>query len=81
MDLYEARTGLHISYSELAILTGLSLPTVQSLGSREDYNPTLEVVEVLCSALGVTPADLLSWEPDAFHSSSREADGKEVPGA
>jgi DNA-binding Xre family transcriptional regulator len=66
MDLYEARTGLHISYSELAILTGLSLPTVQSLGSREDYNPTLEVVEVLCSALGVTPADLLSWDPDAF---------------
>ncbi len=61
MDLYEARTGLRISYAEIAHRTGLSLPTVQSVGSREHYNATLEAVERLCVALGVTPAELLEW--------------------
>ena len=66
MDLYEARTGLHVTYTELASVTGLSVSTIQSIGSREYYNATLEVVELLCSALGVTPSDLLEWDPEDF---------------
>jgi len=65
MDLYEARTGMRLTYPELAIRTGLSLPTIQSIGSRNRYNATLEAVERLCHALGVGLGDLLEWVPDA----------------
>jgi putative transcriptional regulator len=61
MDSYEARTGLRITYADLAEATGLSLATVQSIGSRGEYNATLSVVEALCTTLHVTPAELLEW--------------------
>ena len=61
MDLYEARTGMHITYPDLVSVTGLSLATLQSIGSRQHYNATLDVVERLCTALGVTPTELLLW--------------------
>jgi DNA-binding Xre family transcriptional regulator len=62
MDAYEAKTGIRISYADLARATGLSVATVQSLGSRGNYNPTLSVIERLCTTLNVTPADLLEWK-------------------
>jgi DNA-binding Xre family transcriptional regulator len=61
MDLYEARTGLRIGYADLAQATGLSVATVQSIGSRGEYNATLKVIERLCTTLHVTPAELLEW--------------------
>jgi len=61
MDLFEARTGQRITYADLAEATGLSEPTVQSIGSRPDYNATLAVVEKLCVALHVTVGEMLSW--------------------
>lgn len=65
MDLFEARTGTRVTYADLAAATGLSEPTVQSIGSRKEYNATLLVVERLCRALGVTPSELLGWEDDS----------------
>jgi putative transcriptional regulator len=65
MDAYEARTGMHVSYADLAAITGLSLSTVQSIGSREQYNATLEVIERLCTALGATPLELLEWHEES----------------
>lgn len=62
MDSYEMRTGMRMTYPELALRTGLSLATLQSIGSRETYNTTLDVVARLCTALATTPADLLEWE-------------------
>lgn len=64
MDLYEARTGLRITYSDLANATGLSVATLQSIGSRERYNATLDVLERLCNTLGVDLSDLIAWMPD-----------------
>jgi len=64
MDLYEARTGFRITYSDLANATGLSVATLQSIGSRERYNATLEVLERLCNTLGVDPSELIAWIPD-----------------
>jgi len=64
MDLFEARTGQHITYAELAEATGLSEATVQSIGSRPDYNATLAVVERLCLALHVTPSEMIGWETE-----------------
>lgn len=67
MDLYEARTGQRITYPSLADATNLSVATLQSIGSRERYNATLEVIERLCNALGVTPAEMLEWEEEDGH--------------
>ena len=62
MDLFEARTGEHATYAELAEATGLSEATVQSIGSREGYNATLAVVERLCIALHVSPHEMIAWD-------------------
>lgn len=64
MDSYESRTGLRVTYSELAERTGLSLPTLQSIGSRETYNATLDVVAKICTALAITPNELLDWSEE-----------------
>lgn len=64
MDAYEARTGRRISYSDIAEATGLSLATVQSIGSRGYYNATLRVVGQLCTTLHVSPGELLKLEPE-----------------
>lgn len=65
MDLYEAKTGQRITYGELAKATGLSLATIQSIGSRPDYNATLEVIDKLCVALHVNPHQMLEWEEES----------------
>lgn len=59
MDTYEARTGTRVSYGDIAEATGLSLATVQSIGSRGYYNATLRVVAQLCVTLHVSPGELL----------------------
>lgn len=64
MDLYEAKTGVRVTYVDVAEATGLSVATLQSIGSRERYNATLDVLERLCNALHVTPEDLLLWVDD-----------------
>jgi DNA-binding Xre family transcriptional regulator len=58
---YEERTGIKLTYAELATKTGLSEATVKSLASRPSYNATLRTIERLCVALRVDPAELLRW--------------------
>ena len=62
MDLFEARTGQRVTYADLAEATGLSVATVESIGSRKRYNATLAVIEKLCQTLHVTPNEILGWE-------------------
>ncbi len=59
MDRHEARTGRRISYGDVAEATGLSLATIESIGSREHYNATLAIVAKLCRALSVDIAEIL----------------------
>ena len=61
LDLNAKRTGRRLTYPELAKKAGLSEETVQSIATRSDYNATLKTVERLCSALRVSPTDLLEW--------------------
>lgn len=64
MDLYERRTGRRITYPELAELSGISENTIESIGSRRNYNTTTDTLQAICRALGVTPCDLIAWEPE-----------------
>jgi len=59
MAAYKRRTGQRVTYAILAEMTGIAKGTLHHVGSRDDYNATLQLVERLCRALDVTPADLL----------------------
>jgi putative transcriptional regulator len=64
MDLYERRTGRRITYPELAERSGISEDTIESIGSRRNYNTTTDTLQAICRALGVRPCDLIGWESE-----------------
>jgi DNA-binding Xre family transcriptional regulator len=43
---------------------GVSWSTAQALAAGEDLNLEKNTILKLCDALGVTPAQLLAYEPD-----------------
>lgn len=59
MEAYKRRTGVRLTYADVAQMSGLSAATVEAIGSKLGYNATLETVEKLCIALGTTPDKLL----------------------
>jgi len=59
MSLYRQRTGERLTYETLSEKTGLSKATLESIASRDSYNPRLSTIEQLCRALECTPGDLL----------------------
>lgn len=59
IDEHQRRTGIRITYEQLAEKTGLSKSTLESLASRDDYNTRLSTIDKLCRALGCTPGDIL----------------------
>ena len=64
MESYRRRTGQRLTYEKLAEMTGIALGTLQSIGSRDNYNATLAILENICWALDTTPADLLELIDD-----------------
>jgi len=65
MERHSRRAGERMTYERLAELTGLARPTLEAIGSRHDYNPTLATIEKLCVALECGISDLL--ELDTSH--------------
>jgi len=59
LDAYEARTGERLTHEELAVRTGLSAATLNSIASRRGYNASLRTLEKICRALRCTPSELL----------------------
>lgn len=64
LDAYEARTGERLTHEDLALRTGLSRATLDSIASRRGYNAGLKTIEVICRALRCTPADLLELQDE-----------------
>ena len=63
MEAHRTLTGERMTYDRLALATGLSRQTLESLASRGGYNTTLNTIGKLCQALGCQPGDLLAMEP------------------
>lgn len=61
---HEERTGERLTYAELARRSGLSRATVETLGSRTNYNTTLATVDKLCRVLGCDISDLLEYSDE-----------------
>jgi DNA-binding Xre family transcriptional regulator len=64
MEAHRVATGEKLTYQVLAERTGLSRATLEAMGSRGGYNPTLGTIEKLCRVLGRTPGELLELVPD-----------------
>lgn len=63
MYAYGQRNGMRLTYAALAKTSGLSKATLESLGSRADYNTTLFTIDVLCTTLECRPEDILEFKP------------------
>ena len=61
MNRYRDKTGERLTYEVLAERTGLSRATLESLGTREDYNARLSTIELLCTEFECDPGELLEW--------------------
>ncbi len=64
MEAYRRNTGERITYEGVSKLTGIAIGTLQQIGSRVEYHPTLANVEKLCVALDVPIQEMLEIVPD-----------------
>ena len=64
MENYRLRTGVRLTYESISECTSISLPTLQSLASRQGYNTRLSTIEKLCRFLGCPPSALLELVPE-----------------
>lgn len=63
IEHHQRTTGEKVTYSSLARATGLSRSTIEAIGSRPGYQPSLYVIDRLCGALSCELADLLERVP------------------
>lgn len=63
IEKLKADTGERVTYEQLALATGLSKATIESIASRSSYNASLKVIDTLCASLQTTPAELLEYVP------------------
>ena len=63
IERHERATGEKVTYSSLARATGLSRSTIEAIGSRPGYQPSLFVIDQLCTALRCEFAELLERVP------------------
>lgn len=61
MQDFEARTGIRLTYETLAQQTGISVDTLKSMATRDDYNSTLRNIASLGNALLCDPRKYLHW--------------------
>jgi DNA-binding Xre family transcriptional regulator len=64
MEAYRRRTGERMTYEKLAALTGISVGTLESIGSRLAYTPTFANVEKLCRTLDVPLHEMVEMIDD-----------------
>jgi transcriptional regulator with XRE-family HTH domain len=65
MERWRRQTGQRMTYRQLSVLTGLSVSTLQSVAARKGYNPTLDLVDRIATALNCPLPLLLEQIPNA----------------
>lgn len=64
IEAYRRRTGERMTYQRLSEATGIAKGTLQQMGRKLDYHPTLENVEKLCLALDTPLGGMIEIVPD-----------------
>lgn len=65
LEDYECRTGIRLSYEQLAVMTDLSVDTIKSLANRPSYNATLSTISKISTTLGSNPVNFLVFATDS----------------
>jgi putative transcriptional regulator len=60
LERYHRRTGMRLTYHQLAARTGLARSTLESMASRPGYNASLASIDRLCEALDCEVSELLA---------------------
>ncbi len=79
MEQYRRNAHERMTYKRLSDLTGIAVGTLQQIGSRLDYHPTLGNVEKMCKALEVDLTDLLEIIDDPPKRKARPRKQKKKP--
>ena len=79
MEQYRRNAHERMTYKRLSDLTGIAVGTLQQIGSRLDYHPTLGNVEKLCRALGVPLHSMLEMIDDPPKRKARPRKQKKKP--
>ncbi len=58
MERHRRRTGVRVTYKEVAVRAGVSESTLQSIAARGGYNTTLDTIDRIAGALEC-PLDVL----------------------
>ena len=61
LSQYEAKTGLRLTYEELSQLAEISVDTIKSLATRNNYNATLHLISQISRVLNINPIDHFEW--------------------
>lgn len=61
MESYAEKHGERITYQDLSERTGIAKATLEAIGSRPNYNPTLSTIDTLCECLECSVDDLLEY--------------------
>jgi len=61
LALKSIRQHLQLSQSDIALMSGLSLPTIRSIESDPEYNPTLDSLYSLCRAYEIDVREVLEF--------------------
>lgn len=62
MLAYEAKTGIHLKYEDLAEMTGISSDTLKSIATRPGYNATFKMISEVSKAMNLNPIEFFEWE-------------------
>lgn len=65
MQAYEAKTGIHLKYEDLAQLTGVSQDALKSIATRPEYNATLKMITEIAIVLNINPIEYFEWRNQA----------------
>jgi len=62
LQSYEAKTGVRLTYEDMANMIGVSVDTVKSLATRSDYNASFKLISDIAKSLGVNPISFFKWD-------------------
>ncbi len=79
MENYRRGTRKRMTYAQLANISGVAEGTLNSIGSRLDYQPNLATIEKICRALDVPLHEMLEMIDDPPKRKARPRKQKKKP--
>lgn len=65
MEAHQTGTAERMTYQRLSTRTGIPIGTLQQMGSKPNYYPSLRNVEKICLTLGLSIQELIEIKPDS----------------